>query len=171
MTRVVIVADSGASFAMLTAAVNAVERAYIVRYGSGRSPLDRLVGTVDPDLVLIADLRMPSQALARLAEVRRAARQAKVVVISAGPEADWLPDALRAEAAAVVPGSLAPQTLAIVLREVLDEPARAIDGAGERQGSLRGGPRRSRTSARATAPDTGTRVPLRTTSEQLRCAS
>jgi DNA-binding NarL/FixJ family response regulator len=119
MTRVVVVADSGPVLASLTAAVATVPGAYIVRYGSSAGRLDRLVAPLAPDLVVIGDLLFPEHALARLAEVRRAAPAAKVVVLSSRPEADWLADALRARASAVLPGNLEPKTLGLVLREVL----------------------------------------------------
>jgi DNA-binding NarL/FixJ family response regulator len=119
LTRVVIVADSGATMATLTAAVTAVNGAHIVRYGNSRTRLERMLAPVAPDLVVLGDLLVPEHALARLAEVRRAAPDAKVVVLSSRPEADWLADALRAHASAVLPGNLEPQTLGVVLREVL----------------------------------------------------
>ena len=123
MTRVVVVADSGPVLASLTAAVGTVPGAYIVRHGSSAGPLDRLVAPLAPNLVVIGDLLVPEDALARLAEVRRAAPAAQVVVLSSSPEAGWLADALRAEAAAVLPGNLEPATLGLVLREVLAAPA------------------------------------------------
>lgn len=122
MTRVVVVADSGPVLASLTAAVGTVPGAYIVRHGSSAGPLDRLVAPLAPDLVVIGDLLVPEDALARLAEVRSAAPAAQVVVLSSSPEAGWLADALRAHAAAVLPGNLAPATLGVVLREVLAAP-------------------------------------------------
>jgi DNA-binding NarL/FixJ family response regulator len=125
MTRVVVVADSGAALAALTAAVETVEAAYIVRHACGRSALDRLLAALAPDLVVIGDLGSAELALARLAEARRAAPAAKVVVLSDRPEAAWLADALRADAAAVLPGNLDARTLGVVLREVLAKPVRS----------------------------------------------
>ena len=119
MTRVVVVADSGPVLASLTAAVGTVPGAYIIRHGSSAGPLEQLVAPLAPDLVVIGDLLFPEHALARLAEVRRAAPGAQVVVCSSEPEAGWLADALRAEASAVLPGNLEPITLGLVLREVL----------------------------------------------------
>lgn len=124
MTGVVIIADSGSVLADLTAAVGKVGGAHIVRHASGRARLDRLLPPLAPDLVVIGDLSDPALALARLAEVRRAAPAAKVVVMSAQSEASWLADALRADAAAVLPGCVEPGTLAIVLREVIDAERR-----------------------------------------------
>ena len=50
-----------------------------------------------------------------------AAPDAQVVVLSSSPEAGWLADALRAKASAVLPGQMDPETLGLVLREVLAE--------------------------------------------------
>lgn len=119
MTRVIVAADSGQVLATLTAAVETLPRAYIVRHGSTSRPLERLVASLAPDLVVIGDLLVSTNALARLAEIRRAAPDADVVVLSSSPGAGWLADALRAEASAVLPGNLEPHTLGLVLREVL----------------------------------------------------
>ena len=126
MTRVIVVADSGAALAGLTAAVASVPDAYIVRHASSAAPLDRLVAPLAPDLVLIGDLLVPDKGLARIAEVRREAPLAKVVVLSSSSEAGWLADALRADASAVLPGSLEPHTLGLVLREVLAEDSAVV---------------------------------------------
>lgn len=126
MIRVVVVADSGAVFASLTAAVGTVPGAYIVRHASSSAPLDRVLATLEVDLVLVGDLLFPDDALARLAEARRAAPRAKVVMLSSSPEAPWLGDALRAKASAVLPGQLDPATLGLVLREVLEAGAAVV---------------------------------------------
>ena len=123
MTRVVVVADSGAVLADLTSAVGEVPGAYIVRYGSGRARLDLLVAQAEPDLVVIGDLLRSSEALARLTEVRSGAPAAKVVIMSSSPGASWLADALRAHASAVLPGNVQPSALALVLTEVIAAPA------------------------------------------------
>jgi DNA-binding NarL/FixJ family response regulator len=132
MIRVVVIADSGPVLASLTAAVVTVPGAYIVRHGSSLGPVDRLVAPLEPDLVVIGDLLAPADALARLGEVRRAAPDARVVVISSSPEADWLADALRAEASAVLPGNLEPNTLGVVLREVLGSRTATVHRLPER---------------------------------------
>jgi DNA-binding NarL/FixJ family response regulator len=148
MTRVVLVADSGSVMSDVTAAIGLVPGWYIVRHGSGRAPLDRLVAHVEPDLVVIGALALPAEALARLAEVRRAAPAAKVVVLSSSPDASWLADALRAEASAVLPGSVAPHALAIVLREVMAAGNRPAPAQAETDVAcvveLRGAERRHR---------------------------
>jgi DNA-binding NarL/FixJ family response regulator len=121
VTRVVVVADAASVRADLTAAVAEIDGAVIVRSGTTRAQLDKLVAGVAPDLVVIGDLHVSADALARLAEIRSAAPAAKVVILSSSAEAGWLAAALRAHAAAVLPGNLEPRTLAVVLREVLAE--------------------------------------------------
>jgi DNA-binding NarL/FixJ family response regulator len=120
MTRVLVVADSGSVLANLTAAVAHVPGAYVVRHGSSMARLDRLAAQMAPDLVVMGDLMVPDNALARLSELAAGAPGAQVVVVSASPEAAWLADALRAHAAAVVPGNVGAETLGVVLREVLE---------------------------------------------------
>ena len=121
MTRVAIVADSGATMATLTAAVTAVRGAHIVRYGNSRTQLERLLAPVEPDIVVIGDLHTAAGALPRLAEIARTAPGAKVVLIGDGQHVSWLPDALRARAAAVLPDTVDAHVLAIVLEEVIAE--------------------------------------------------
>jgi DNA-binding NarL/FixJ family response regulator len=134
MIRVVVVADSGSVFASLTAAVGTVPGAYIVRHASSSAPLDRVLSSIEADLVLIGDLLYPDDALTRLAEVRRSAPGAQVVLLSSSPEAAWLADALRAEASAVLPGQLEPRTLGLVLREVLETGSAVVPFPGRPTG-------------------------------------
>jgi len=144
VTRVIVVADSGPALANLTAAVGTLAGAYIVRHASSAGPLERLVAPLAPDLVLIGDLLTPGQGLTRLAEVRRAAPAAKVVVLSSTPEADWLADALRAHASAVLPGNVELHTLGLVLREVLGTDTAVVrrmhsqHAAGSKDDPMRG---------------------------------
>ena len=121
MTRVAIVADSGATMAKLTAAVTAVKGAHIVRYGNSRTRLERLLEPAAPDVVVIGDMRTAAGARVRVGEIVATAPAAKVVLLGDGQEVRWIPDALRARAAAVLPGNVEPRVLAIVLDEVIAE--------------------------------------------------
>jgi DNA-binding NarL/FixJ family response regulator len=119
MTRALIVADSGPAMAALTQSLRRMPDLDIVRYASGRSSIGRIVRASAPDLVLIDQMHWRDAALARLAETRREAPAAAVVVLAAEHDAAWLADALRAGAAAVLPGGVDGATLELVLREVL----------------------------------------------------
>ena len=112
-----------------------------MRHGSSAGRLDRLVGGLAPDLVVIGDLLAPADALARLAEVRGAAPDAQVVVLSSSPEAGWLADALRAKAVRRAPGpDGARRRSALVLREVLAERAAEVRELRPRLRARRGRP-------------------------------
>jgi two-component system response regulator AtoC len=119
MTRAMIVADSGHAMAALTQALRRMPDLEIVRYASGHHTIAPLVRASSPELVLIDEMHWSVDALARLAEARREAPGAAIVVLAAEPDAGWLADALRAGAAAVLPGAVDPATLELVLREVL----------------------------------------------------
>jgi chemotaxis response regulator CheB len=100
MIRVVLVADSGAVLARLTAAVALLPGAYIVRHSSSCGRVDRLVAALAPDLVVVGDLVEPLNGPARLAEIERAAPAAQVVL---------------------APGTLEPPALGALLRDVMTQ--------------------------------------------------
>jgi DNA-binding NarL/FixJ family response regulator len=119
MTRALIVADSGPAMAELTQALRRMPEVEIVRYASGRNSITLIARASAPDLVLIDEMHWRDDVLARIAEARREAPGAAIVVLAADPDTGWLADALRAGAAAVLPGAVDPATLELVLREVL----------------------------------------------------
>jgi DNA-binding NarL/FixJ family response regulator len=127
MMRAVVVADSGPAAARLSEAVDAHRAVEIVRCAQGSDSLEALLRAHEPDLVFI-DAHWPALALARVAEARRAAPGAAVFVLAAWPAADWLADALRTGAAAVLPSDVDPRTLHRVIDEVRAAPARLPTG-------------------------------------------
>jgi chemotaxis response regulator CheB len=129
MTRVLVVADSGPMFARLTTAVGTVRGAYIVRHGSSASPLDRLLGALEPDVVLIGDLLAPADAPARIADVRRAAPGALVVALRSKRS----PRVLAGGASAVLPADLEPTALGEALTAIL--AARTAPSAADMLGA------------------------------------
>jgi DNA-binding NarL/FixJ family response regulator len=117
--RAIVVADSGSALSSLTSALAALDGIEIVRHASGRTSIEALVRGYEPELVLIDEMRWPPQALARIAEARRAAPTASIVVLAERLEGNWLADALRGGAAAVMPAEADPDTFRQVLSEVL----------------------------------------------------
>jgi DNA-binding NarL/FixJ family response regulator len=126
MINVALVANSGPALEAMTSNLASLTNVCIVRHCNGGMSIGRSLKSCAPDLVLIDEMSWPRLALQRVAEVRVAVPRAKVVVRTSGPDADWLADALRAGASAVVPQSAGPATLGIVLNEVIDEPIWAI---------------------------------------------
>jgi DNA-binding NarL/FixJ family response regulator len=117
--RAIVIADSGSALSSLTSALVAFDGVDIVRHASGRTRVESLIRSFAPDIVLIDEMRWPPLALARIAEVRRAAPAASIVVLAERLEGSWLADALRGGAAAVMPAGADPETFRQVLSEVL----------------------------------------------------
>ena len=119
MKSVVIVADSGAEMARLTAVVEASVGMALVRHASGRVPVASIVAVHEPSLVLLGEMSPRRLVLERLAEIRQASPTTKVVVAANDADARWLGIALGAGATAVVPGGPSGRALGTVLQEVL----------------------------------------------------
>jgi DNA-binding NarL/FixJ family response regulator len=122
VTSVLVITDQPATTAAVRSAIDSVPGARVVGAVSGSDPI-ALQGAGQPELVVLGDVQTAGHALARLAELRRVAPAAKAVVVSSRCDAGWLADVLRASAAAVVPGTLEPRALALILRDVV-EPRR-----------------------------------------------
>ena len=125
MTRAVIIADSGAVQAELTHMLLDARDIEIVRHASGRSDVTALVEGFRPDLVIVDDMQWPPRALTRVAEARRAAPAAAIVVRAERIEGSWLAQALRVGASAVIPAQASAATFRQVLGEVL-APTREV---------------------------------------------
>jgi DNA-binding NarL/FixJ family response regulator len=120
MIRLLVVADSGAVMSAITQSLHRLRGVEIVAYASGRARLDAVVQAVDPDIVLIDEMRRSGTAAVRIAEVRGALPGAGVIGLTDRLESPWAIDAMRAGASTVVPCDLDPTTLEAVLREVAD---------------------------------------------------
>ena len=123
MINVALVADSGAAMEAMTSSVSALARVNIVRHCHGQAPIGRALSRFAPDLVLVDEMHWPRVALQRIEEIRETLPDARIVVRASRPEAGWLADALRAGASAVVPATAGPETLGVVLAEVVSEPS------------------------------------------------
>jgi DNA-binding NarL/FixJ family response regulator len=120
MTSVVIIADSGAEMARLTATVHAAPGLVLVRHASGRVPVASIVADHQPSLVVLGEMSPRRLVLERLAEIRRVSPDSRIVVVAEDADARWLGSALGAGATAVVPGGPSADALGTVLKEVLD---------------------------------------------------
>jgi DNA-binding NarL/FixJ family response regulator len=119
MTSVVIVADSGAEMARLTAILHAVPGMVLVRHASGRVPVTSIIADHQPSLVVLGEMWPRRLVMERLAEIRRASPGSRTVVVATDSDARWLGTALDAGASAVIPGGPSAQALGTVLQEVL----------------------------------------------------
>lgn len=121
MTRVLIVADSGADMAALTGTLARLVSVDIVAYASGAAPIGAIVTAARPDVVLVDEMPHTPRAALRIAEASAASSRPGVVGVTERVEGGWAPDALRAGADAVVPREIAPGALGLVLAEVVAE--------------------------------------------------
>ena len=119
MTRTVVIANDGQTMASLTKALVRLDGVQVVRHLSGRVAVESLVRKAAPALVVLGEMRWPALAMARIAEVRHAAPAAALLVSYSDPEADWLAEALRCGATAVLPDNSDELTFALVIREAL----------------------------------------------------
>ena len=123
MTSVIVIADSGAEMARMTALVHAARSMTLVRHASGRVPVAGIVADHAPALIVLGEMSPRRLVLERLAEIRQASPASKVVVVATEPDARWLGAALNAGASAVVPGGPSSKALGTVLHEVLHSDA------------------------------------------------
>jgi DNA-binding NarL/FixJ family response regulator len=121
MISVALVADSGTAMEAMTRSVSTLPQVKIVRHCHGRAPIAAALTRFAPDLVLVDEMGWPRLALRRIEEIRATLPQARIVVRAERPEGGWLADALRAGASAVVPATAGPETLGLVLAEVVSE--------------------------------------------------
>ena len=121
MISVALVADSGPAMEAMTRSVATLAHVDIVRHCHGRTPIAPALARCAPDLVLVDEMGWPRLAMQRIEEIRATLPHARIVVRAERPEAGWLADALRAGASAVVPATAGPETLGLVLAEVVSE--------------------------------------------------
>jgi hypothetical protein len=146
MTRVLVAAASGASMAALTQAVSTIKGAHIVRYGSSRVPLGLLAESLCPDLVVIDDPKIAPHAKARAAEVRRAAPQARIVVVNPCSPSASVSGELHALAVTMMPSDLDPGRLGSALSTVVLAP---VDKPCARADRSEGCEQRARSASRS----------------------
>jgi DNA-binding NarL/FixJ family response regulator len=118
---VALVADSGTAMEEMTRSVSTLTRVSIVRHCYGRAAIGRALARFAPDLVLVDEMHWPRLAMQRIEEIRETLPDARIVVRAERPDAGWLADALRAGATAVVPATAGPETLGLVLSEVVSQ--------------------------------------------------
>jgi DNA-binding NarL/FixJ family response regulator len=119
MISVALIADSGPALEAMTSSLSSVPGVEIVRHCHGHAPVGTGLTRFAPDLILLDEMRWPRLALQRLTEIRETLPHARVVVRASRPDAGWLAEALRVGASAVVPATAGPETLAVVLNEVI----------------------------------------------------
>jgi len=115
---VVIVTDNGFAAEAIRRSFRGASGVRVAGYVDGRGPVGAAVAEALPDIVLIDEMTWSANAVARIAEVRRAVPAAKIIVLAAEPGAPWLAEAVRAGAHAAIAKTVQPTTLGLLVREI-----------------------------------------------------
>jgi len=115
---VVIVTDNGFAAEAIRRSFRGASGVRVAGYVDGRRPCGAAVADAGPDVVIVDEMTWSANAVARIAEVRRAAPTTKIVVLTTEAEADWLGDAVRAGADASIAKTVQPNTLGLLIREI-----------------------------------------------------
>ncbi len=91
----------------------------LVGYVAGHAPIGAIVADARPDVVIVDDLGAPAEAVKRIAEVHGALPGAKVVLLVPDTSQDWVEDAVRAGAHAVLSKTIDPVSAGTLLREIV----------------------------------------------------
>jgi DNA-binding NarL/FixJ family response regulator len=91
----------------------------LVGYVAGHSPVGAIVADAKPDVVIVDDLGTPAEAIKRIAEVHKALPDAKVVLLVPETSQEWIEDAVRSGAHAVLSKTIDPVSAGTLLREIV----------------------------------------------------
>jgi DNA-binding NarL/FixJ family response regulator len=117
--RIVIVADHPMAAEAIRRGLRHTPGCQVLGYVDGRRPAALPVANARPDVVLLDEPEVPESALARIRDLRAAAPEAKLVLLTPRMETDWLADAAKAgiDAAIARNGSL--ESVGMLVREVV----------------------------------------------------
>jgi DNA-binding NarL/FixJ family response regulator len=116
--RVLVIADTRFAAEMIQRALHRDAATQLVGCIDARTSCVEEVVATRPDVVVLDEMATPAVALARIAEARGAALNAKVVVLAARMEAPWLHEAVDAGADAAICKSLQPAAIAMLVRSI-----------------------------------------------------
>ena len=115
---VVIVTDNGFAAEAIRRSFKNTSGVRVAGYVDGRHACGAAIAEAQPDVVIVDEMTWSANAVARIAEVRRAIPAAKIIVLTALPDAPWLGDAVRAGADAAIAKTVQPATLGLFVREI-----------------------------------------------------
>ena len=115
---VVIVTDNGFAAEAIRRSFRNTSGVRVAGYVDGRQACGAAVAEAQPDVVLVDEMTWSSSAVARIAEVRRAVPDAKIVALTSQPAAPWLGDAIRAGAHAAIAKTVQPNLIGPLVREI-----------------------------------------------------
>jgi DNA-binding NarL/FixJ family response regulator len=134
--RLLIVADDPLSASALRRAMRTTAAFDVIDgYAEGRGSCSAVAAARRPDVVLVDDMDSRADTLARIGELRAALPEAKIVLVPASMEPEWLTEAAAAGADAAIAKSFRLEGLGALVREVA--AGNVFHAFGARRASLR----------------------------------
>jgi DNA-binding NarL/FixJ family response regulator len=118
MKRLIIIADHSLVVHSIRLALRQTAGFQVVGFIDGRSPADGALAERKPDVVVVDDMQLPANAIARLREAAAVAPDAKRLLLTARMDADWLDEAFEAGADGILSKSVHPVSMGTLLREI-----------------------------------------------------
>ena len=115
---VVIVTDNGFAAEAIRRSFRGASGVRVAGYVDGRRPCGPAVAEAQADVVIVDEMTWSANAVARISEIRRAVPSAKIIVLTAQCDADWIGDAVRSGANAAIAKTVQPTTLGMLVREI-----------------------------------------------------
>jgi DNA-binding NarL/FixJ family response regulator len=116
--RLLIVADDAPSAETIRRGLRHAANCQVIGFVSGRRPCAMAVRTAQPDVVVVDDASATRSTLDRIRDVRLAADEATIVLLTPRMEPEWLNEAIAAGAHAAVARTVHPVSLGTLVREI-----------------------------------------------------
>jgi DNA-binding NarL/FixJ family response regulator len=117
--RVLIVADNAVSASGLKMEMRHAGGCHVVGFINGRRSCGLIAAQEKPDVVLLEDMRSADLTLERIAELRRAMPEVKILLVTLCMDAGWLADASGAGVDAAIAKVARPGGVGTLVREVV----------------------------------------------------
>jgi len=118
MKRLLIVADHSFVVHAIRLALRQTAGFQVVGFIDGRYPIEDALNELRPDVVVVDDMQLPENALARLREIAEHAPNAKRLLLTMRMSDEWLSEAFEAGADGVLSKSVHPVSMGVLLREI-----------------------------------------------------
>lgn len=118
MKRLLIIADHSLVIHGIRLALRQTAGFQVAGFVDGRVPVADTLERAAPDVVLMDDMQVPENALARLREVAAVLPAAQTVLLTQRMDDEWLAEAFEAGADAVISKTVHPVALGTLLREI-----------------------------------------------------
>lgn len=116
--RVLLVADNALAAEAIRRELRHAPNLRVIGYVDGRRPCGPAVAEASPDVVVIDEMSQPEAALAGIGQIRAAAPDTKIVLLTVRMDSAWLAQANAAGIDAAVAKTVHPASLGALIREV-----------------------------------------------------